>query len=133
MLERVFGWFKKASPAPRPSASTEDWTGTTREQWTIPGVYFDAAGWRLSEATRTRMAWRGAFGGTMTLTCEATAVWTAADLNLDSVRAEQRAMASARGGGLVSAEFVGIADGALALESSPRITPARDTGSRADC
>jgi hypothetical protein len=94
----------------------EDWSGTAREEWTIPGVYFDAAGWRLSESTPTRMVWHGAFGGTMTLTCEATPEWTAANLDLDSVRAEHRASASARGGGLVSAEFVEMADGALALE-----------------
>ena len=116
MLRRLFGGSKKGSSPPPSSPGANEWSGTTRDEWTMPGVYFRPAGWRLSEGTSTRMAWVGKYGGTMTLTCETAPEWTAADLDLDAVRARERARASARQGGLVSAEFVEMANGALALE-----------------
>jgi len=94
----------------------DDWRGSTRSQWTIPAVYFDSAGWRLSDATDTRMSWIGAFGGTMTLTKDEIAVWTAQNIDLDQARRNHRALAEERRGGLVSAEVVEMASGALALE-----------------
>ena len=92
------------------------WHGTTRDQWTIRDVYFDTAGWRLSESTDTRMSWVGAFGGTMTLTRDDVPAWTGVEIDLDAVRRRHRSAAAERHGGLVSAEVVEMANGAVALE-----------------
>ena len=62
------------------------------------------------------MSWVGAFGGTMTMTREEVPAWTAHEIGLDAVRRRHRSEALAREGGLVSAEIVRMANGALALE-----------------
>src|SRR5687768_16005935 len=99
-----------------PQPDSEVWHDTPRDQWTIPHAFFDTAGWRLSEATDTRMSWVGAFGGTMTMTREDVPDWTADEVDLDAIRWTHRSEAATRKGGLVSAEIVKMANGALALE-----------------
>ncbi len=116
----MFKWrFKRSNDIPSTAAAPPDsdaWDGPTRDQWTIPGVYFETGGWRLSEATDTQMSWVGAFGGTMTLRRDDIPAWTADEIDLDAVRRKQRAQATEKHGGLVSAEIVTMAGGALALE-----------------
>jgi hypothetical protein len=92
------------------------WSVTARGQWTIPDVYFDTAGWRLAEASATRMSWIGAFGGTMTLGLSDVPEWTADPIDLDTIRHEHRSRAAKTRGGLVSAEIVELPGGAIALE-----------------
>jgi hypothetical protein len=95
---------------------TDIWTGTTRGDWTVPGTYFQTAGWRLGTGTSAQMSWVGAFGGTMTFTRDDAPGWTSDELDLDAVRRKHRSAARARHGGLVSAEFVETGSGAPALE-----------------
>ena len=90
--------------------------GTARDQWTIRGVYFDSAGWQLTGASETRMAWTGDFGGSMTLTKDAPAIGADQALDLGAARRDHRARAAERGGGLVSVEFVELPHGMTALE-----------------
>jgi hypothetical protein len=92
------------------------WTGTTRGEWTVPGTYFQTAGWSLGTWTSAQMSWVGAFGGTMTFTRDDAPAWTSEELDLDAVRQKHRSAARARHGGLVSAEFVETGSGAPALE-----------------
>jgi hypothetical protein len=89
---------------------------TPRDQWTVRGVYFDTAGWRLTSASETAMVWEGDVGGSMTLTKDAAPAGTDHPLDLVAVRGEHRARAAQGGGGLVSVEFVEIGDAMIALE-----------------
>ncbi len=98
------------------SEDTDLWTGTTRGEWTVPGTYFQTAGWSLGTGTSAQMSWVGAFGGIMTFTRDDAPAWTCDELDLDAVRQKHRSAARARHGGLVSAEFVETGSGAPALE-----------------
>lgn len=89
---------------------------TARDRWTIRGVYFDTAGWRLTDASETTMTWEGDFGGTMTLTKDAAVAGTDQRVDVAVARGEHRARAAQRGGGLVSVELVEIPHATTALE-----------------
>jgi len=52
----------------------------------------------------------------MTLTRDKLPTWTASEVDLDDVRQKHRSLAAERSGGLVSAELVEMASGAIALE-----------------
>jgi hypothetical protein len=116
MFERLFRGAGQQERMTNPGEQPDIWTGTTRGEWTVPGTYFQAAGWRLGTGTSARMSWVGAFGGTMTLTRDDAPAWTCDELDLDAVRQKHRSAAGARHGGLVSAEFVETGSGAPALE-----------------
>lgn len=94
----------------------QDQWGTTRDRWTIRGVYFDTAGWQLTDATETSMSWAGRFGGTMTLANDKTS-GPSQTSDLDTARREHRERAAQTRGGLVSVEVVEMADGSVALEA----------------
>ncbi len=116
MFKRLFGRGEKRERVTNPGEEPDLWTGTTRGEWTVPGTYFQTAGWRLGAGTSGQMSWAGAFGGAMTLTREDAPAWTFDEIDLDAVRQKHRSAAAARHGGLVSAEFVETATGAPALE-----------------
>jgi hypothetical protein len=118
MFDWLRGLFGKTAQASEPQGESPPpgSPATARDQWTIPGVYFDTAGWRLTDATQTSMSWVGDFGGGMTLTKDGAAARTSQPVDLDAARREHRARAAQNHGGLVSVEVVEMAGGAAALE-----------------
>ena len=116
MFKRLFGRLGNRGTMPDAGEDPGGWSGTTRDEWTMRGVYFQTAGWRLSSGTTVQMSWVGAFGGTMTITRDDVSACTTDELDLDAVRQQHRSAAGARHGGLVSAEFMQTASGSLALE-----------------
>jgi len=93
-----------------------DFTGTSRDRWTFPGVFCGTAGWHLTEATDESMVWVGQFGGEMTLSRQHVPGRTTEPVDLEETRRAHREYWGKEGAGLVSVETIATASGATSLE-----------------
>ena len=85
------------------------------EDWTIGGITFDTRGWRLSASSPSSMTWAGGDGAELTLT-RTTASDPIHPRDLHTFRQQQRAVAAATRGGIVSVEVCRAGPG-FALET----------------
>ena len=87
-LESVTTFTDTGGGQSEPERPTEPTAPTPRDQWPIPGVYFDTTGWRLTASSATCMTWAGDQSGELTLTMETpSAVRTPRPINLDAIEA----------------------------------------------
>jgi hypothetical protein len=102
-------WLRKATGRGAAGSGDEVPPATTREQWTVPGIFFDTEGWRLESADEGEMRW-SAPDSALTLTV--TDQPAAADaVTLTELRARHRADARARGEDIVEVERFSIGSG----------------------
>src|SRR5215831_8535444 len=103
-------WLRRSKDQPRSAdADVAVPAATSREQWTVSGVFFDTEGWQLQSATDAAMAW-SAPDARLTLTRVEDSEGTA-PLTLTEWRTRHRAMSRSQGQDIVEVERVPLGIG----------------------
>jgi hypothetical protein len=103
-------WLRRSKDQPRPAdADVKVPAATSREQWTVPDVFFDTEGWQLQSATDVAMAW-SAPDARLTLSSVEGSDGTA-PLTLTEWRTRHRAMSRSQGQDIVEVERVPLGIG----------------------